>query len=104
RGRRATLEGEAAGAAPELSEASEVWYRLSAVRERLRGTATLASERLRLLGTAEETTAPGQDPDDLRAQAERARSAHAELLHEVEIARAAVEAAVGERERAEGLA
>src|SRR5690606_26266880 len=93
RARLAAIEAEAAAAAPELSEASEVWYRLSSVRERLRGTATLAGERLRLLGSATEDAPAGRDPDDLDAQAARARAAEAEILTEVELARTAVDAA-----------
>ena len=102
RSRLTRLEAEAATAAPELSAAGEVWYRLSATRERLLGTATLAAERLRLLGSADDDAAPaGPDPDDLAAQAERARAAETELLAEVGLARAAVETATAERDRTE---
>ncbi|MBX9246453.1 AAA family ATPase, partial [Actinotalea ferrariae] len=102
RTRLSALETAAAAAAPELSEASEVWYRLSSVRERLRGTQTLAAERLRLLGSAERDAEPGgRDPDDLDAQAQRARAAEAELATEVELARVAVEAATAHRTEAE---
>ena len=102
RGRLGRLETEAAARAPELSAAGDVWYRLSATRERLRGTATLAAERLRLLGSAETDAAPsGPEPDDLAAQAERARAAEAELAGEIDVATSAVEAAVAERERTE---
>ncbi|WP_035060606.1 chromosome segregation SMC family protein, partial [Cellulomonas bogoriensis] len=87
RRRLADLEAEAAAAAPELSEVTDVWYRLSSVRERLRGTATLAGERLRLLGSAVDE-APGRDPADLEAQAVRARQAEAEIAAEVDVARA----------------
>jgi chromosome segregation protein len=97
----ARLEAQAAAAAPEVSEAGEVWYRLSAARERLRGTATLAGERVRLLGTAEDVAPSGPEPDDLEAQALRARAAEAELRTEVDLARAAVEAASSRREAAE---
>ena len=100
RARLAGLESEAATAAPELSEASEVWYRLSSLRERLRGTATLASERSRLLGTATDAE-EGRDPGDLDAQAERVRAAHAELEAEVQLARTALDAAVVDRQAAE---
>ncbi len=93
----AALEARAAAAAPELSEAGEVWYRLSSVRERLRGTASLAADRRRLLGSAEEDRGTGRDPKDLEAQAERARAAEAELASEVEMARIALEAAVAQR-------
>ncbi len=91
------LEARAAAAAPELSEAGEVWYRLSSVRERLRGTASLAADRRRLLGAADEDRSPGRDPQDLEAQAERARAAEAELATEVDMARVALEAAVAQR-------
>ncbi|MCL3860254.1 chromosome segregation protein SMC [Actinotalea sp. K2] len=102
RTRLSALETAAAAAAPELSEASEVWYRLSSARERLRGTATLAGERLRLLGSsASEPVAAGRDPDDLEAQAQRARAAEAELGSEVDLARAAVEAATAQRHQLE---
>lgn len=99
----AELEAEAAAQAPRLSEAGEVYYRLSSVRERLRGLATLASERRRLLGAAEHEQ-PGRDPDDLAAQAERARAAEAELATEVELARTALEAAVAHRTELEQAA
>ncbi|MBO1751570.1 chromosome segregation protein SMC [Actinotalea sp. BY-33] len=103
RTRLAALEAAAAAAAPELSEASEVWYRLSSVRERLRGVSTLASERLRLLGSAVEESS-GRDPADLEAQAQRARAAEAELVTEVELAQAAVTAAVTQRTELETTA
>ena len=104
RSRLGGLEQAAAAAAPELSEASEVWYRLSSVRERLRGTETLAGERLRLLGSAEQDHSGGRDPEDLEAQAQRARAAEAELASEVDLARAAVEAAVAHRQEHEQMA
>ncbi|WP_163276426.1 chromosome segregation SMC family protein, partial [Cellulomonas iranensis] len=92
RTRLAALEREAAEAAPAVSEASELWYRLSALRERVRGTASLAADRARLLGTPTAERGGGQDPADLEAQAERVRTAEAELAREVDAARAAVEA------------
>ena len=101
RERLAELEQAAAAAAPAASEASEVWYRLSSVRERLRGTQTLASERLRLLGSSAAAPERPNDPRDLDAQAERVRAAEAELAAEVEMARAALDAAVAHRQQAE---
>ncbi|MFC8732839.1 chromosome segregation protein SMC [Luteimicrobium sp. NPDC057192] len=99
----ALLEQQAAAASPAVAEANDTFYRLSALRERLRGTQTLAAERLRLLGTAEPVQR-GADPDDLDAQAERARDAERELTSEVELARAALEAAVAARTGAEEAA
>ncbi|MGO1317462.1 MAG: chromosome segregation SMC family protein, partial [Cellulomonadaceae bacterium] len=96
-------ETAAASAAPELAEASETWYRLSSIRERLRGTQTLAAERVRLLGTPEPETRRS-DPADLEAQAARVRAAEAELGGEVDTARAALTAAVAFRESAEAEA
>lgn len=101
RARLASLEREAAEAAPALSEISEVWYRLSSLRERLRGTATLAADRVRLLGSSTPERSDGRDPDDLAAQAERVRQAEAELAAEVDLARAALEAAVAARQDVE---
>ncbi|HEY0217209.1 MAG TPA: chromosome segregation protein SMC, partial [Cellulomonas sp.] len=104
RERLATLEREAAEAAPALGEAAEVWYRLSSLRERLRGTASLATDRARLLGTAAPERTGGQDPEDLARQAERARAAEAELLAEVDLARAGLEGAQAARQQAEDAA
>jgi len=99
----AALEQAAAAASPAVAEANDTYYRLSALRERLRGTQTLAAERQRLLGSAEPVQR-GADPDDLEAQAERARDAERELTSEVELARAALEAAVTARSAAEDAA
>ncbi|WP_148090520.1 chromosome segregation SMC family protein, partial [Cellulomonas algicola] len=98
------LEREAAEATPHLTEVTEVWYRLSSLRERLRGTASLAADRVRLLGSAGSERTGGQDPDDLAAQAERVRAAEAELAAEVDLARVALEAAVTARQEAEQAA
>ena len=107
RSRLVALEGAAAAAASVLSEASETWYRLSSLRERLRGTATLAGERVRLLGSAAPERFGSSEPAELAAQAERVRAAEAELVADVERAREALEVAVAQRqdsERAAGLA
>ncbi|MBD5788286.1 AAA family ATPase, partial [Cellulosimicrobium terreum] len=100
RERLAALERDAAHAAPALTETTEVWYRLSSLRERLRGTRTLAEERVRHLGSAGPEQR-GPDPDDLDAQAERVLAAEAELDAEVGRARADLSDAVARREEAE---
>ncbi|MBZ2196000.1 chromosome segregation protein SMC [Occultella gossypii] len=101
RARLTDLEAAAAAAAPHLSDATEQWYRLSSLRERLRGTHTLAAERCRLLGGPVESEQSRRDPDDLDAQARRARQAEADLDTEIGKARADLEAATTERRFAE---
>lgn len=94
------LEEEAALAAPRLSAIAETWYQLSSLRERLRGTLTLAQERVRLLGSPE-VVEQGPDPSGLEQQAARVRATEAELLADIEGARAALEGAVTFRAQAE---
>ena len=104
RSRLSTLESEAEEAAPRLSGAADTWYRLSSLRERLRGTATLAAERTRLLGSDDENDPDADDRqsvEDLNVQAARAREAERDLTGEVGGARTALEAAVATRTEAE---
>lgn len=106
-GRRRLFEVEHAAqqAAPRLARAQETWYRLSSLRERIRGTATLAAERRRLLSEAAPERAPGRDPEELEAQAQAVQEQEAALEEEVEAAREVLEGAVEvrhEAERAEG--
>ncbi|QIK83217.1 chromosome segregation protein SMC [Sanguibacter sp. HDW7] len=99
----AALEAAAAEAAPRLTEIAETWYRLSSLRERLRGTQQLATERVRLLG-APEPAEQRSDPRVLEEQAERVRASEAELQAEVEAARATLDAALEARTVAETAA
>ncbi|MFI2104821.1 chromosome segregation protein SMC [Isoptericola sp. NPDC019693] len=99
----ARLEVAASAAVADAGRAADAFHALGALRERLRGLATLADERVRLLGSAEPEHR-GQDPADLEAQAERARATEAELAREVELARAALESAVAARTDAEKAA
>ncbi len=96
------LERSAAEAAPRLGQATGTWYALSSLREQLRGTGTLAAERMRLLGNDDAPTPDsGRDPADLTAQAERVRAEEAQLTAQVEAFRAALELRVGARAEAE---
>ncbi len=98
----AALERSAAEAAPRLGKATGTWYALSSLREQLRGTGTLAAERMRLLGNDDAPTPDGgRDPADLTAQAERVRGEEAQLTAQVEVSRAALELRVGARAEAE---
>ncbi|GMA36998.1 hypothetical protein GCM10025876_32020 [Demequina litorisediminis] len=67
RARLAALEQAAAEATPALTRANDTYYRLSALRERLRNLESLAQERLRMLGTHTDA-APPTDLVDLDEQ------------------------------------
>ncbi len=98
----AELEAHAAQAAPRLARAQETWYRLSSLRERVRGTASLAADRRRLLGEASDSErSPGRDPEELEAQALAVHEQEQALIEEVEAAREALAQAVEERHSAE---
>ncbi|MBW3638667.1 MAG: chromosome segregation protein SMC [Actinobacteria bacterium] len=78
--REGELEAAASAQAPALARAQETWYRLSALEERLRGTATLAAERHRhLTGELPEQLATGRDPEQLELEAAGVREQEAQL-------------------------
>jgi len=102
RGRLAGLEQAAAAAAPRLGQATDVWYQLSGLRERLRSLQSVAAERCRLLGSPNvRPPRGGTGPEELDAQAAAVREQEEALRVELDAARAALEAAVGERTQAE---
>lgn len=103
RGTLARLEAAMSAESQQVSQAGDTVFALSQTRERLRSLQSLAGERARLLGTAEPAH-QGQDPDDLEAQAARARASEEELVTEVEMAREVVETAVDARAEAEAAA
>jgi chromosome segregation protein len=104
RDRLAELEFAAAEAAPRLARAQEVWYRLSSLRERVRGTASLAADRHRLLAEQEQERTPGRDPEELVAQAALVREQEEALNAQVDAAREVLEEAVDARAQAEAAA
>ena len=85
---------------PALSRAQETWFGLSGLRERLRGTAGLAAERVRNAASQPEVPA-GRDPDELEAEATRVRAQEDEIEAEVAGNRRALEGAVSARQAAE---
>jgi chromosome segregation protein len=103
RGTLARLEAAMSAESQQVNQAGDTVFALSQTRERLRSLQSLAGERARLLGTAEPTR-QGQDPDDLEAQAARARASEEELVTEVEMAHEVVETAVDARAEAEAAA
>jgi chromosome segregation protein len=89
---------------PALSRAQETWFSLTGLRERLRGTASLAAERVRnAQQVAEERVAAGRDPDELEAEAERVQVEETAIVAEVEQNRGALEESVAARQSAEQL-
>jgi chromosome segregation protein len=103
--RRAESELEAAlrEDLPALSRAQDTWFALSGLRERLKGTAGLAAERVRNAqeGAEDPRSVSGQDPEELLAEADRVRGQEREIADEVDRNRAALEDALAVRQRAE---
>ncbi|MDQ1680399.1 MAG: chromosome segregation protein, partial [Frankiaceae bacterium] len=101
RGRETELDAASQSDAPRLALAQETWYRLSSLRERLRGTASLAAERHRHLAAPLDAPTPGRDPEELEAEAERTRHEQATVAAQLEADRAALAAVSAERADAE---
>ncbi len=101
RGQETELEQAASAALPIVTAAQETWYRLSGLRERMRGTASLAAERVRQLATLPDDDRLGPDPDALEAQAMEVRAQEAELAGQVEAGRLSLKEAEALRHDAE---
>ncbi|MFB4310894.1 chromosome segregation protein SMC [Actinomadura sp. GTD37] len=84
--REAVLEAEEAEQAPRLAQVQDTWFRLSALKERLRGVADLAAERHRNAAEAREEERRGRDPEDMEREA-------AEIREQEEMLRAALDEA-----------
>ncbi|WP_166351839.1 chromosome segregation protein SMC [Phytoactinopolyspora limicola] len=97
----ARLEAEVREASPLLARAQEAWFGLSGLRERLRGTASLAAERGRHLESAGDTTPSGRDPDEMEAEAAAVREQEAELNEQISEAREMLDDAITQRGEAE---
>ena len=102
----AKLEAATQAEAPRAARAQETWYALSSLRERLRGTAGLAGERMRNLtreldAAAAERSGEGRDPDAMEAQAATVREEEAGLLAAVQQSRTQLAAVVAEVKAAE---
>jgi chromosome segregation protein len=102
RSAEAALEAALRADLPALAAAQETWFALSGLRERLKGTAGLAAERVRnARDGAEPATQSGRDPEQLVAEAERVRAQEAQITAEVERNRGTLEGAVATRQAAE---
>ncbi len=101
----ARLEAALRDDLPALARAQEVLFGLSGLRERLRGTASLAAERVRnAAGSEQESLDLGRDPDELEAEASRIREQESAMASEVEAQRVALEGSVTARRTAEEAA
>ena len=96
----AALEAALREDLPALAQAQETWFGLSSLRERLRGTAGLAAERVRNAASQPEVPA-GRDPVELEAEAARVQAQEKEIDAEVAENRTALDGAVSARQAAE---
>ena len=101
--REAELEAAVAAETPRLSRAQETWYRLSGLRERFRGTASLAVERQRSAAEIEEHTTAGRDPEALEEEAAEVRRQCEAAIATLGGDREELAAATAERQRLEAL-
>jgi chromosome segregation protein len=115
RARRATLEADLSAAreqeeeldraaqarSVELGRAQQTWFALSSLTERLRGVASLANERGRLLAAEPEPERPGRDPDELERQAAELRAEETGLTQRLAEGRESLAEVVAERSAAE---
>jgi chromosome segregation protein len=99
--REAELEAAMSADAPALARAQEIWYRLSALEERFRGTARLASERARHLSGDPADARPGRDPEAMEAEAAEVREQEIDLRAALADDRDRLTAAVAERQAVE---
>ncbi|MBD8869024.1 chromosome segregation protein SMC [Nocardioides donggukensis] len=106
REQEAALEAALREDLPALAAAQETWYALSGLRERLRGTQSLAHERVRnAAATSEDSDQPGaRDPEELEAEAARVAEQEAAISAELEAQRSAMDRAVTARRAAEDAA
>ncbi len=95
------IEEQLRGDAPLLTRAQDTWFALSGLRERIRGTASLAAERVRNAADEPLEERRGQDPDELEAQAARIRADEEAITSDTVQLRDALSAAVDARRSAE---
>jgi chromosome segregation protein len=95
------LEAAHAADAPALQAAQDAWYQLSALQERFRSTAQLATERLRHLSAPAEDERRGRDPEQLVEEAERVRDEEIALREALEIDKDRLNEAISGRQRLE---
>ena len=100
RATEASLEAALRADLPALAQAQETWFALSGLRERLKGTAGLAAERVRN-AVIEPEADRERDPEQLLAEAERLHEQESETNAEVTTSKAALDEAVALRQATE---
>ncbi len=101
RAREAELEQAIAADTPTVTRTQDTWYRLSALEERFRGTASLAAERARLLSVEQDERIAGRDPEAMEAEAAKIRVEEERLQSSLGEAKAALGEVVAERQELE---
>ena len=94
RTREEALDAQAAFESPLLVQAQETYYQLNSLREKFRGTQSLAQERSRFLNEeAEEARSSGRDPEALESEAKGLRQEENDLRNNITNAKAALASA-----------
>jgi len=101
--RERDLDAAVAELGGRLARAQETWYRLAGLRERLRGTAALASERQRQVGQTVDIEVAGRDPRAWQDDVNALRVDEAAVQRGLVDDRARLAATEGERVRLEQL-
>ena len=102
RSREEALEAQSAVETPLLVQAQETYYQLNSLREKFRGTQSLAQERSRFLNEeAEEARSAGRDPEALEKEARVLRNEENALRNNMNDSRAALAAATSALANAE---
>ncbi|MDX6286900.1 MAG: chromosome segregation protein [Frankiales bacterium] len=101
--RELELEAEMTAEAPRVARSQETWYRLASLRERLRGTAGLATERARHAASPDtleeaQSATPARDPEALEKEAATVRDQESALAGQLDRDHAALAGAVATRE------
>ncbi|GAA3390373.1 chromosome segregation protein SMC [Streptomyces roseoviridis] len=95
--REAELEDEVRRLAPRLQHAQQIWYELSQLAERVRGTVSLADARVKSATDRPVEERRGREPEDMEREAARIREQEAELEAALEAAERALEDTVAHR-------
>lgn len=88
RRREEELDSQAAFDSPRLVQAQETFYQLNSLREKFRGSQSLAQERSRFLAEeADEARTAGRDPEAIEAEARALRGEESQLQSVAELSR-----------------